>query len=296
MMPAFPIEEVEKIEFEPATTVMDVIVSGYDFDLGNEEKNDLARRLTNIGRNEDQEWSPPPTPSSNAFIWRYLNFTQLLSILERDAIWFNNVNQFDDPYEGTIPKANLEAEIDDLVEDFDIPRNDMLEIYRNVAGWKDFSVSGAYVNCWNVNEHQSAALWEQYIDSIEGVAIRTTVSQLRQALNPTQKDFVFGNVEYIDYDEDIIPRGRLPTIYHKRESFEHEHEFRISHSPENSEEGLGAGFYAKVDKDALIERVVISPIAPDWFSDLVERVLQRYGVDCELIESKLYSDPEISIK
>ncbi|MGN8214204.1 MULTISPECIES: hypothetical protein [Halococcus] len=158
-------------------------------------------------------------------------------------------------------------------------------------------MTGAYVNCWNVNEHQSAALWEQYVDAREGVAVRTTVDRLHQALEPSQREFVLGRVDYIDYDEDMIPQGNLPAIYHKRESFEHENEFRASYfSEEDDDEDLGSGFYVDVDKDTLIERVVISPIAPDWFSDLVERVLRRYDLDCELIESKLYSAPEISIK
>ena len=44
----------------------------------------------------------------------YLDFTQLTSILERERIWFSNIQQFEDPYEGTIPRKNIEEEIEKI--------------------------------------------------------------------------------------------------------------------------------------------------------------------------------------
>lgn len=248
-----------------------------------------------IRARSDDRWLPPQ-PSSDAYIWRYLNFTQLLSILERDEIWFNNVNLFDDPYEGSIPQANLEAEVDEIVSEFDISRNAATSVHQTTLQVPSFTVSGAYVNCWNVNEHQSAALWEQYVDSAEGIAIRTTVDRLHQALEGNEYDLVYGEVEYIDYDHDNIPEGDYPAIYHKRESFEHENEFRVSII---SREEIGEsenGFYAEVDTETLLDRIVISPMAPGWFSDLVQRTLNTYNLDCELKESGLYSDPDVMVK
>lgn len=61
-------------------------------------------------------------------------------------------------------------------------------------------------------------------------------------------------------------------------------------------ESLGVGFYADVDVERLLDKIVISPVAPNWFSELVDRVLDRYDVDCELQPSELYSTPEVSIE
>ncbi|EMA50910.1 MULTISPECIES: hypothetical protein [Halococcus] len=100
-----------------------------DTDLEDEELKGIIEYVLNIGETENDVWSPPK-PSSDAFIWRYLNFTQLLSILERDKIWFNNVNKFNDPYEGTTPEANLESEIEDLVDNFEVSRETALKFSK----------------------------------------------------------------------------------------------------------------------------------------------------------------------
>jgi hypothetical protein len=247
-----------------------------------------------IRKGRDQGWTPPQ-PSSDAYVWRYLNFTQLLSIIERDAIWFTHVNDFEDPYEGTIPKANLEKEIEEIKDEFDITHEKAVDIHDFIAGKNNSSVSEAYVNCWNVNAHQSAALWEQYVDSQQGIAIRTTVNNLINALDRSDRNLTFGNIEYIDYDNDAIPEGEIPTLYHKRESFEHEEEYRISYIP-SKEDDVAKGFYVDVNTDILLDRIMISPIAPNWFSELVQKVLTQYNIDCEVRESGLYSDPDVSIK
>lgn len=258
-----------------------------------EELRKMGEFAEELRKESDSRWKPPQ-PSSDAFIWRYLNFTQLLSIFERDAIWFTDVNQFEDPYEGTLPKANLEAEVERIQDEFDISRERAVRVHGYALGGSRIFGGNAYVNCWNVNDHQSAALWEQYVDSPQGIAIRTTVDELGQSLENAPYDFEFGSVEYIDYNKDRIPNGELPTIYHKRKSFEHEKEFRVSVF-EDDEEDFGRGFYAPIDTNVLIGKVVISPIAPGWFSELVKKVLDRYEIDCELDESGLYSDPDVTI-
>lgn len=141
----------------------------------------------------DEGWNPP-LPPSDATIWRYLDFTQLLSILERGQIWFTNVNQFDDPYEGTLPQMNLQSEVDEIVESTDIERDSAISIHRDVLRPDSPAAMRGYVNCWNVSEHQSAALWEQYVDSPDGVAIRASVDNLREGLSAVDRDLVLGNV------------------------------------------------------------------------------------------------------
>lgn len=256
---------------------------------------EMVSYISNFSSSSGEGWEPPQ-PSSDSNVWRYLNFTQLLSIFERDQFWFTNVNDFEDPYEGTIPVSNVVAEVDALVEEFEIGRDYAEEVYSVIRGPGSPSVSGAYVNCWNVNEHQSAALWEQYVDSSQGIAIKTTVDKLGQALNDSNRELVSGKVEYIDYSDESIPRGDFPALYHKRESFEHEHEYRISYLSVNEGDEPRKGFYVDVDTGTLIDKIVISPISPGWFTELVNRVLDRYKIDCDLIESGLYSEPDMNVK
>lgn len=64
----------------------------------------------------------------------------------------------------------------------------------------------------------------------------------------------------------------------------------------SDEDDIGARFYADVDVDSLLDQIVISPVAPNWFTELVELVLERYEVDCELRPSELYSTPDLSVE
>ena len=82
-----PDDEPPDVNRDFEVRVMEVLLSEYsdDISLDEEKMRDLFQQVSNIGRLETQTWSPP-RPSSSEFIWRYLNFTQLLSILERDKI------------------------------------------------------------------------------------------------------------------------------------------------------------------------------------------------------------------
>jgi hypothetical protein len=51
------------------------------------------------------------------------------------------------------------------------------------------------------------------------------------------------------------------------------------------------GHWLSVDLLKLIERVYISPTAPEWFSELVIKVTTRYGFQNEVIHSSLNQSP-----
>jgi hypothetical protein len=54
----------------------------------------------------DTDWQTPK-PDDEDNLWRYIDFTQLVSILENDALWFPRVSCFFDPYEGALPEAEI---------------------------------------------------------------------------------------------------------------------------------------------------------------------------------------------
>ena len=48
------------------------------------------------------------TPSDeNVTIWRYLDFTKFVSLLDRQQLFFARVDTLDDPFEGSYPKGNI---------------------------------------------------------------------------------------------------------------------------------------------------------------------------------------------
>ena len=41
-------------------------------------------------------------------IWRYIDLPKFVSMLDKRALHFSNIQDVDDPYEGILPKADLE--------------------------------------------------------------------------------------------------------------------------------------------------------------------------------------------
>ena len=257
-------------------------------DSDEEEIKDAFESVDDLRSEISEDWNPRQ-PASDSRVWRYLNFTQLMSILERKSIWFSNISNFNDPYEGTIPRKNIEDEIQKIIDESGVDRQTAKNIHQVVTSGNKYNVNG-FVNCWNKSEYESAALWEQYIEASEGVAISTSVERLERSLEDSNINLTFGEVKYINYDMARIPDGILPTFYHKRLSFQHENEYRISFI-HDSEENPPVGKYVDVNVDTLIDKLYLAPTTQDWFSDQVAEVLNTYDVDCELVKSDINSDP-----
>src|ERR1700681_1412714 len=104
---------------------------------------------------------PPETP-----IWRYTSFTTFLAFLEYSSLHFTQLESLGDPFEGTLPRANLslprapEIELDEFLHA--LVRNNRYVRQR------------LYANCWYANAYESAAMWRLYSSFGEGVAIRST--------------------------------------------------------------------------------------------------------------------------
>src|SRR4051794_33548107 len=42
-------------------------------------------------------------------LWRYVDFQKLVLLLQRKALWLNRLDQFQDPFEGALPKSVLDV-------------------------------------------------------------------------------------------------------------------------------------------------------------------------------------------
>jgi hypothetical protein len=44
-------------------------------------------------------------PNNNCSLWRYMDLTKLLAMLESRQLWFPRADKFEDPYEGALSKS-----------------------------------------------------------------------------------------------------------------------------------------------------------------------------------------------
>ena len=229
--------------------------------------------------------NPPP---DDAVLWRYMDFTKFVSLLEKSALFFCRPDLLGDPFEGSISPATPPLFAGELKVGSRITRGniDLRQIVRT-----------ARVNCWHMGEFESEAMWRLYTRERDGVAIKTVFARFKEAL-VGEEDVNVSRVSYQDYRTESIPFGNaLFPLFHKRISFQHEQEVRALFMVHPAEEGPdeAEGAYCRVDLPKLVEDIVVAPFAEDWFVDLVRSLGERYGIGDRVRPSTLSDDPTFTL-
>lgn len=253
--------------------------------------------------------------NENAKVWRYMDFTKFISLIDSHCLYFTRADKFNDPFEGSLSKKTYDDrnEWHDKLKEkaaLTLPQNIMDQYCQQLKStgditqrWRKFYA----INCWHLNEHESDAMWQLYLKSDEGIAIQSTCRKLKESFCEDENVYL-GKVIYIDYEKDRIENyydstkpnpsiiSSFAPFMYKRKSFEHEKEVRalIFKSPEISGESLGDyldtiddGVEVKINVEHLVENIYVAPTAPDWFAALVKSVSNHYNFNFNIIRSKL---------
>lgn len=233
--------------------------------------------------------------NENARIWRYMDFTKFVSLLDKSALFFTRADKLDDPFEGSYSKANVKLRP---------------EVYKDKIPAKALAEFSAFhrelirftaINCWHLSEYESAAMWKLYLKSNEGIAIISTFNKLKTCLNDERHNIYIGIVKYIDYGKDWLPEGNsLYPFVHKRKSFQHEQELRaviqgFSYKKDGgidwSKSPFNGGIYVPVDLDILFDKIYLAPTCPKWLFDLVKALTKKFELNKEVLQSSLDDVP-----
>jgi len=218
-----------------------------------------------------------------------MDVTKLLSILESKSLWFSDIRYFQDPLEGFLNNATVKK-IRELPKD--LPKTEEEKTKKTIErNLQIFKLARGLLNVspWHMNDHESAAMWQLYLKSNEGIAIQSTYTKLKDSFKFAKEDIHIGTVKYIDEDNDTIDwTNVINYALHKRKSFEHEKEIRaIVFSP--SDNGGGS---VNIDLETLIEKIYIAPNSPKWIYELIQNVVQRFGLPKTLVEeSRMNGSP-----
>jgi len=248
-----------------------------------------------------------PPADENIKIWRYMDFTKLVSMLESRGLFFCRADKLGDPFEGSLPRASeqLRAEYEKKYSDGEYHIHE----FRSLRKW-------TMVSCWHMNPHESAAMWRLYAKTNEAIAVCSTYQKLKDFLDAR---CYLGVVKYIDYERDClptIPNNILFPFVHKRLSYKHEDELRavlpgwppmkplVGEKPQWMKfelsdgngvrsmydfdaEPSGGGVWHPMDLTLLLEEIRIAPGSPQWFGELVEQVVRRYALGKPMVQSRL---------
>ncbi|QLG62216.1 DUF2971 domain-containing protein [Halorarum salinum] len=263
-----------------------------------------------MGYTRHPSCNPPGTDDPDK-IWRYMDFTQLVSLLENDELYFPRADSLEDPFEGSLPvshKNNVREEI--------FNEKSVNWAVQHLPKFRKICRKFTFLSCWHMNRGESAAMWDIYLKSNQGICIQSTIDDLIEGLN-TEYNVYLSKVKYIDYTDAKIPGWTglgdtiSPFIY-KRESFKHESEVRaIIHelpwhysdeggkitSEDIGDEDLEEGDYESgktvdVDLDRLINSIRVSPQAQPWVAELTEDVCETYGLGADfVVDSPMEREP-----
>jgi len=250
-------------------------------------------------------------------IWRYMDLSKFLSVLEEKQLFLTRLDKFDDKFEGGYPfedfLINAHKLLGNLGEKlFTTSRQSFIEALTVAYKY------GFFANCWHINDFESFGMWKVYLKGPEGIAIKTSIGNLKKSISQTNSNKVtYGKVEYLDYDKESIlevyeknKKNGIYTppfpVFFKRKAFEYEKEFRIMAMYEASVENednimdkllkfkLSAkdSIRIEIDLNELIQEIYVSPFAGAWYYELIKKLVKRYGLNIPIQQSSINSIPE----
>ena len=244
---------------------------------------------------EHDFFKPPENPDQK--VWRYIDTTKFLDLINSNSLFFTRTDLFEDVYEGSLTKKSVEARtkyyelLDQMTK---TPTEYTPDFYNR---YNQALKSEIALNCWHMSDYESAAMWKLYLKSNEGIAIQSTYSRLSSCFDETEIPVFIGKVKYIDYDNHFIDLNNLLLPFvHKRRSFEHEKELRClvwqNARSEDAKFSLDTGgVKIEIDLEMLVENIYISPNTPAWFTILINDIVKKYNLNLSVINSRLSQLP-----
>lgn len=194
-------------------------------------------------------------------LWCYMPAEGLFSILDNKSLFQSPLRSFEDPFEGTYPiwladyitKTSFKAlGYSEMPLTAHLPQRlssvlkAAYELTLMFYGNMNLVLQKeATYSCWHASNGYSDAMWKIYAKNANGVAIKTTIGELKKAIEKDGKKVVeFYNVNYSDFQSKELPvlfegadPSHIPLPLLKRDTFSFEMEVRAIHFSEkfNSE-------------------------------------------------------------
>lgn len=184
-----------------------------------------------------------------------------------------------------------------------------MEVFEHNIKLFKIMIHKMYINCWHLGEFESMAMWKGYGGGPYGVAIKSTYGALDESLpdyldgivlddgNKIDEPIFLGPVEYIDHKSTSLRLRNENNVFspfmYKSLAYRNECELRAVYNSTRMPIGghYPPGEYVDIDLNVLIEEIVISPLAPAWFTALIPQLCEQYGFNFSIEQSAVSGDP-----
>ena len=239
-------------------------------------------------------------------LWRYMDFSRFVSLLETHSLFFSRADRFGDTWEGAISPIDVDA-WEAFVGGSKESAADRTTLIANYRRTFAALRRHTYISCWHQNSGESEAMWKLYLKSTEGIALQTSFGCLKSQLERSRRLIRLGKVQYRDYRIDPVPGGKPHAIgesyltgpyapfISKRRGFAHENEvravFQDSYRNLNDPSESDFGIAVCVEIGELIENIYMAPQTPAWLHSAVQTVLDKFDVRLRVAASEFDEPP-----
>lgn len=124
----------------------------------------------------------PPPADLDVKLWRYVDLSKFLHLVQNRQLHFCRADRLGDPFEGSSTRPTRDAIFQQLSADPDVTEDVVNEYMSRLAMITQLGRQENYISCWHAADHESAAMWSLYSQSFESVALQTTFSKLAEQL------------------------------------------------------------------------------------------------------------------
>lgn len=220
-----------------------------------------------------------PSLADNLKLWRYMDLTKLISLLDKEAIWLARTDTFADKQEGFFPDE-MQARLEQVFETM----KESPSVVKDSADFRDCLLKNTFISCWHKNADENLVMWEVFGRSKDAVAIQTSVGMLKHSVNSSSLQGHSLLLKPVQYQRGDEVKGILSyeeCFFRKRPHFRFEQEVRISldtYNPAHPKRDTPRGHYLPVFLANLVEAIYIHPDCDSLFADVVNSVATRYGL------------------
>lgn len=225
----------------------------------------------------------------NTILRRYIGLQGLIAMLETQRLRFTRVDAFRDPFEGSVPKQQMDDQLL-LLPRLNVPNDS----WNAMTLRRRAMTRSAHACCWAAGD-ESEAMWRLYCDDDEpgqgpracskptgrGVAVECTLEAI-DAFG-SEHGLIVRPIEYRYYHVGPAFTTNLDSFFHKRLGFRHESEVRLLSFNEHEantranvsrgqpHDGLDSPLYLHFGGAirAMVDRLVVSPYADRVYEERV---------------------------
>jgi len=232
------------------------------------------------------------------FLWRYIDLHKLLDLASNKYLYFNRLDQYNDPFEGITRNLIAQRHIAKKppptnpaipLEVVEANRKQSEATLENYEVQSQIKRKTQFANCWIKSTRESNAMWNLYSNK-DSIALKTnahdlvkyfeTNIKLQPLLHP-KFEFICGSVTYCMLNPiDLFEKVTLPrySAFKKDVSYDYEKEFRFliatpkdvaDDNPKFIRLDITPSFFELMD-------IVCHPEMPTWKFKNVESICSKY--------------------